>query len=165
MLPNYTEFTALYDRYRINKVVLRYIRQFTAQVINFEINNGSFPTPGGAAGGRNPRMFLIKDYSDASNINSADEARQYNTMTMHQVIGSGMIKHIIRPAVQTEAYATAITSGYMPKWNQWIACDNPNVKHYGTKGWVDDCSTIATGTSNCVFKVEGTMYFSCANTR
>lgn len=97
MLPNYTEFTALYDRYRINKVVLRYIRQFNAQVINFDINAPVTPT--GTVLGRNPRMFLIKDYSDASNLTSADEAREYNTMTMHQVIGSGMIKHIIRPAV------------------------------------------------------------------
>ena len=68
-LPNYTEFTALYDQYKINAVRFTMLPQQTQSISIGSVNNPI----------ANARVFSAIDYNDGSAPASVDELREYKT--------------------------------------------------------------------------------------
>lgn len=109
----------------------------------------------------------MKDYDDAGVAATSDELRQYGNCRVVPIVKNGITTVIIRPAIAAVTFGTALTFGYSPRWKQWIDIVNTNVEHYGVKTFYEDLAALGSGTTPTadLFKIECTMYFSCAGLR
>lgn len=115
-ITNYTEFTALFDMYRINSVRVRFM-----------------PRANSAEAGTNQglvKLFTVLDYDDVSLPTSISQLLQYENVK----ISNTSRDHVrtMRPKIATAVYQNAVGSGYAPR-SGWIDCDYPTVEHYGMK--------------------------------
>lgn len=141
-VPGYTEFTALYDMFRINKVLLNIEPTWNAT----DANSTSTLTYA-------PDVHSVIDYNDSANAGSLNELREYST---YKRTRQGRChKRIITPAIQTQAYETLTTSAYTPKFRQWLSTDDATSPHYCIKYALDK---TATGQTNFTFRVYATYY-------
>jgi len=144
-LPNVTEFTNLFDKYRINKIDL-----------TFSWTLGDIRATGATL---HPIIYLYQDEDDAAIPVTKLEVFERQAMQRYTF---------------SEAKNT-ITCSIKPRWIQsrggvstnvapagtWIDMATPAVQHYGVKGWVDHMSSTAPNT----IRVFGTMHFECAVVR
>jgi len=144
-LPNATEFTNLFDRYRINKIDL-----------TFSWTLGDVRLTGAVL---HPIMYVYQDEDDASIPVTKLEVFERQAMQRFTF---------------NEA-KNSLTVSFRPRWIQnrsgvstnlapvgtWIDMATPAVQHYGIKGWVDHMSSSAPNT----IRVVGTMHFECAVVR
>lgn len=149
-LPNYTEFTALYDQYRLDWIECQFV---------FTNNTSSVNSPGTVL----PVMYLAKDYDDTNSANYTD-LQQYSTQTMWQLgmqHGSDGKKVIrVKPNVDVALYQ-GVTTGYARGKPMLIDTSSPSVPHYGIKIAYDPVFTPAAATNvgylTCNFVYHMTM--------
>lgn len=146
-LPNYADFTSLFDRFKINFIKL---------YVYLKID----PSAQAAATAAYPKLYWTKDYDDSSAPATLNEMREHKTCKVKVLNPNRPVIITLRPAILSEVYRTAVTYSYSPKWKQWIDCATPNVPHYGLKIGIDDLTN-----TNYQVKVEGKMWFSCKDTR
>lgn len=147
-LPNSSEFTALFDQYKIKKVEWTYMPRFD----NVEVNT-SIATP-------MPRIYTVIDRDDSSTPLTLNQMLQY--ADVKSTAFNKPVKVTYTPSLAASVYA-GVTSGYSPKSNQWIDISVPSVSHYGHKVWID---LHGTGYGNN-FKVDTMcrVTFQCKNLR
>lgn len=145
-LQNYNEFAALYDTYRINKVLVKFVPRTTDNAL---------------ASGERGNFYSCIDYNDdsafvassaISTILERDNVRKTRTTQIHS--------RCFRPAVAAAAYRSGATNGYMPKWKQWIDMSNPDVQHFGFKYVVDNRDDLVMA-----YDLYITYYMSFKNVR
>lgn len=147
LLPNYTEFTALFDCYRINKILIKWVPNHNSS----EMGSSAYL----------PEFYSVIDPTDASAPASLNEMYEYQTLKMTR--GNQIHKRIWRPTVVGALKETNQTSAYdsQPKWRQWISTAQPDVLHYGIK--------FASGPTNssgdCKWTPYVTYYFSCKSVK
>lgn len=150
-LPNYTEFTALYDQYRIDWVDCKFM--FTNNMSNVTSPSTTLPV-----------MYLAKDYDDSNSANYTD-LQQYSTLDVWQLgnqQGRDGIHHVrVKPNVDVTLYQSALLTGYSRGKPQFIDTSSPSVPHYGVKIAYDPVYTPAAATNvgylTCVFEYHLTM--------
>lgn len=147
-ITNHSEFVPLFDFYRMNKVVVKWVPKFT----------GTSIAGAGATFGANSNalgQFLSAvDYNDASapaNINTLLEYE--NCRKTHLNAGH---TRVLRPAVQMATYKSTLSTGYSPGWKKWINMSDASVLHYGLKWAIDNSG----GTTPISFDCYITYYFS-----
>lgn len=115
-VPNVTEFTNLFDQYKIDGVKIHFLpRGNTAEV---GTNQGIV------------KFFSAIDYDDITAPGSINDILQYeNVKTTRSTQDHS---RYIKPKVAGLAYQTAVGNAYMPK-RGWIDCANTTVEHYGIK--------------------------------
>lgn len=146
-LPNYTEFTNLFDRYRILKVGVIFIPNWTS--------NDSNPIT--TINTINPSIYTAIDYTEDGTPLALTEL--YEDSHCKITRGSKIHKRYFSPAVLASSFETVTTTAYTPKWKQWITTDDPATPHYALK-WAMD--KIATGSGqNFYVKVFMTYYIQC----
>lgn len=121
-IPNHTEFTALYDQYKINMIKIQYIPRGNSTDIQT-----------GTTTGQSTGLFTVLDYDDNNVPTSIDELMQYQNMKMsrsHQIH-----KRIIKPLARINVVGSlgAGVNGMYGHRNPWIDCNSPNVPHFGIK--------------------------------
>lgn len=131
-LPNFSEFTSLYDQYKIIGIVFRII-----PVNNTSGTQSIANVQNGDLGGFLHWHIDHDDYASApaSDI-GIDDMRQRPDYKIHNLFNSynkNGFKRYIKPRVAIAAYNGAF-SGYMNAGNKWIDCNSPQVEHYGIKG-------------------------------
>lgn len=118
-LPNSSEFTNLYDMYKIKgvKVIFEYLHNDSSAdgLTNFGL----------------PTLCTVNDYDDGTIPANTGEMMQYQSFRMRRM--DKPIKLYMRPAISCEAYKSALTTGYTSRWGQWIDIGNPDLPHYGFK--------------------------------
>lgn len=121
-IPNYTEFTALYDQYRISKVVYKLIPR-ASQALPSNPNQGT--------------LFSVIDYTDSNPLTSADQANEY--ASVKRTRGFKTHSRVIRPKLNVPLYETGapLTFGYGVR-SGWVNCADPAVHHYGLKFWYEN---------------------------
>lgn len=119
---NYTEFTSLFQEYRINCVVVK----FTPTWDTNDIGNQTIATPV-----RMPVIGWAIDYNDAATPSSIDTISEF--ANYKETMFNKPIKIKIWPAVAPTLYANNLLVGYGVKRRQWIRSANSDVKHYGLK--------------------------------
>jgi hypothetical protein len=153
-LPNYTEFTNLYDQYRIDWVEGKF---------SFSNNNSSNTSPGTTL----PIMYLAKDYND-SKVAGVTDLQQYSTQTMWQLgnaQGRDGIKNIsVKPNVDVGLYQ-GLTTGYGRGKPMFVDTSSPDVLHYGVKIAYDPINFPAASTLVGYLAVTFTYHMSLKNTR
>lgn len=143
-VPNFSEFTALFDQYRIDYVECGFA--FTA--------NSQDPGVTTAL----PIMWVAKDYSDA-NIAPIADVQQYKSAQCFQLgnPAPGGYKVIrVRPTVDLQVYQ-GITSGFASaNGKTWIETGTPDVPHYGLKCAIDStlfgATNVQLGNLSMYFK-------------
>lgn len=139
-VPNYTEFTNLYDMYRINGVRWR---------LSPRANSAEIGTNQGMI-----KLFTAIDYDDIVTPSLTDML-QYESL---KVTRSDK-EHVryVKPRVSQAVYQTAVGTGYSSA-RGWIDCANTTVAHYGLK-WL--LQQLPAGNQS--FDVQVTYYLSFKN--
>lgn len=139
-----TDFTNLFDMYKITFVQVKFYL-----VID--------PSAQAAAVARYPRMWWTRDYDDANTL-SINQIRERSKCGSALLTPHKPIVINVRPAITTQVYRTPISTGYAPKWNQWLDADQPDIPHYGLKIALDDLTN-----TNYRVQHEIKYWFACKN--
>lgn len=143
-LPNATDFTNLYDRYRINKILIRFLPNFTeAQQGSVQLSN----------------FFTVIDYNDAAAPASINALLEYPNCKFNQQ--NRMHKRIFSPATLDATSTTGAITATNPVWRQWISTTSTDVPHFGLKY----CQQRTTVGGDISYRTYVTYYFSCAGVR
>jgi len=135
-LPNYTEFTSLFDQYRI--------LQASVSFLPYANSSSS-----GAVSGSFPGIIASAiDYDDAS-LPGATDLQQYESYKRNPAFEEFV--RTIKPRVAIAAYNGSTFTGYVNRYAPWIDANSPSVPHYGLKTVIIN-STYATSTP--VYEVE-----------
>lgn len=148
-LPSYSEFTALFDEYRINGIRFEIVPLFTSDDLN---PASTFLTL--------PNMHTVIDYDDSTTPADLNEMLQYPNRRMTR----GNVKHVRywKPKIASTVWNAGVASGYGAT-RMWIDCSNPGVSHYGLK-WATD-GNFGTGSQSITYKTYITMYIACRGVR
>jgi hypothetical protein len=144
LLPNWLEFSALFDRYRINQVDVRLVYSAETTAIS-----GGFS--------KRPTVWAYMDDDDASIPTSKS---------------SVMERQSVRPFTYSDAKSVASYS-IAPRWlidstnkaslaprSMWIDMSTPAVSHYGLKLWIDDYNNTLMHTGQTI-TASATIHFEC----
>lgn len=139
-LPNPTDFTNLFDSYRINWVKLTLTFQGgTTGLYDTYFNNM-------------PLMFMAyTDYDDDSPPQSSLagwQAVQEVAIAKRYTVsdkGRNTFNFLIRPRVAIATYQTGLTSGYSSVKNRWCDCEDDTIPHFGFKYIVRLIKALAAG--------------------
>lgn len=137
------EFSALFDQYTIDRVVLKFFMRIdpSAQVAG----SASFP-----------RLYWIRDRDDSTLPPNIQTLKERQNCKMAILDPNRAVTISFRPNVLQEIYSSATTSTYSPKWGQWIDMADTAARHYGIKYAVDDFTN-----TNYRLDIERIFYFRC----
>lgn len=154
----YSEFSQLYDRYRITCV------QLQVSMVN---NPDAFLLPNGPLNNQNvnniyPKFWYVRDYDDNSPL-SLDALRERAMVKCILLRPNKIFKINVRPAILAQTYRTLATTGYAPKWKQWIDMAQTDVPHYGIKYAFDFQNQSIDTLKPYKFRIEFKYFFTCKN--
>lgn len=141
-IPNSTEFTSLYDQYKINAVSVCFYPKQT------EVT--SLSTTDNVRG--NARILTAIDYNDDTPPTTLDDLRQYESCEVDVILNKHE-RYIPKPLFLNNSGQNV---------NSWLSTANPSTKHYGLKYGVEP--TQAVGGS-FTYNVEVTYYIAFKNTK
>jgi len=158
-----SEFAALYDRYRLDKVIVK------LQLIN---NPNAVAKPNSGIGGGGdynstnwyPKVWSITDHDD-SNTETIAQMKERSGVKCRILQPNKTLTYAIRPAIAAMMYKTATTTGYGPKWGQWIDMNDIGVPQYGLKLAFDMQGLDPVSTDGFRVNVEKKFYFTCKDVR
>lgn len=148
-LPSYTELTALFDKYRIAGVKLRFYPRINQQLLSSITST----TPSGIV----PIVTVI-DYDDDSVPANLDELMQYQNFKIHDQFKPFSV--FLRPQMAIAAYSGAFTS-YASGRKIWIDAASPGVKYYGLKIGTQNYSSGSIATYDPTWDIFLTYYIQC----
>lgn len=136
-LPNYGEFTALFDQYRILEAIVSFI----------PLQNMSVATSGTT---NYPGIFMTAiDYDDA-NLPATSDLQQYESY--QRIAAYRPCVRVVKPRSAVALYNGSTFTGYgTAKHGQWIDAASPSIPHYGLKTIIHGAGYAA---STNVYEVE-----------
>lgn len=144
-VPNFTEFTALYDQFKINAVKLTFYPQVTENISLGTINN-----PVASA-----RFYSCLDFNDSAPPTTIDEVREYQSCKRTPILKPH--KRYLKPRIMDRGQI------YNPG-RPWLSCDTARSEpHYGVKIGVENMSSTTTSTME--YTIECKFYLSFRNVK
>jgi hypothetical protein len=140
-LPSYTEFTTLFDQYRISRLEYTFLPYFT------------IGTPTAYA----PFIATAVDYDDGTAPASFGAIQQYENSRV--ISAYRQFAASFQPHIAVAAFGGAFTS-YANNRPGWIDSASPSVEHYGLKYVIGQCSGSAQS-----FRVVGRVIIQTKNVR
>lgn len=137
-VPNSSEFTSLYDQYKINCVKLKFLPQQTQSVSIGTINNPNASS----------RFFSVIDYNDGTAPASIDELRQYQSCKYTGILRTHK-RVVFKPKILD-------TNGF--SISPWMSTASPNANYFGIKVAVEPMDS--TSTLTMMYTIEATYYMS-----
>lgn len=142
-VPNAAEFTALYDQFRLDWVVIwAFPAQNVAQVQ--------------AVATYIPTLFSFVDKDDSTAPGTLDDVLERGNKVNH-LMDQGKKVASFRPHLDAEVYKSALTTSYSSKGGQWIT--DVDIPHYGWKAWVEPALS-----GNNSIRLVADLYFTCKGT-
>lgn len=155
-VTNSSEFTALYDQYQIKGVKVEIIPKFT------QMDGLTGSSPGVPASSMQlPNIASVLDYDGIGTFNTMDVLCEYQNLKMTR--GNRVHKRYFKPAVQSAVYQGLASTGYNPKKNVWLDCNNASVPHYGLYGLVTVSDTDTNIRIDCDARI--TYYLAFKNVK
>lgn len=114
-VPNYTEFTALFDQYRIDAVKVTFMPR---------ANSAELGTNQGIT-----KLFTVVDYDDAATPTAINELMQYENLKTTRSTDDH--NRTLRPMLARAVYQAGLTA--YGTGRGWVDCANPSVPHYGLR--------------------------------
>lgn len=157
-LPGSSEFTTLYDQYKIKGAAFKIqplLTEGIASVLSGSTNVWGFP-----------KLSTVIDFDDVANPATEDVMLQYGSLKQTGAFKEH--KRFFKPKVRLASLDTGgAIAATTPNANMWLDVANPSVPHYGLK--IYHPGPIASGTplvsSSISYSVYCTLYFCCKNTR
>lgn len=154
-----SSYTNIFEYYKINKVVVEF-RYKSIGTPAYTSINGTGTTNNEIVNEVNPVLYFKVDHND-TNADSLPELKESMKTREHQFTNHRPNFTItLKPAIQAEAYKTALASAYMPKWGQWLSVDDSSVPHYGLKAYAV-AGTSGSSSNLGAIEVQTKIYFSC----
>lgn len=153
-LPQASSYSALFDSYRVNKVIFKAIPN---------VSLTSAPTSAGQSTKEVQFLNSCLDYDDSTALTTLNQCLEYETFMQ-----TPMYKPHVRtfvPAVSQQVYKTSGTTiGFQQRRKQWVDIAYTDVEHYGIKAYIPANPTQADNIQGS-WKVYVTVYFSCKQVR
>lgn len=147
MLQNSSDFTNLFDAYRINKIVYKILPSHNVAL------PGSVPV-------YPPQVITVIDYNDvnppATPSFTVAELLEYQTHRIHR--GFAKISRKFTPAIAMGVSSAGTIVAGVQKFKQWLDVATPAVAHGSLKVLFD---TQPGNTASYNFTVYRDVYFSC----
>jgi len=152
---NPTDFTNLYDSYKINKVTLYLERQIN------QTNSASLFAPS------NKRIRVVHDYNDNNLLTNEDQYLEYSNCKSYPAVGNRPITITLYPKINNGVLnagggVNAFTS--MSSSKVWLNVDDDEVPHFGLKIFIP--AQIAGATEAVpLFVVRAKYHISLKNSK
>lgn len=148
-VPNYTEFTNLYDQYKLCAAAVKFIPLQTVSQIS--------PT---GVGNFNIRFATVIDYDSSGAFATFDDAREFSTCKVKACTQyhTRYIKPRIRSANENDSN-TIVASGTR---KMWLSTTVTNIPHYGLRYVFE---AIPTPSYVMQYKVEAVYYLAMRNVK
>lgn len=144
---NVSDFSSLYDQYRITKVVFRLWLRI----------DPSAQTAGAAS---YPKLYYFRDLDDTGLPSNLDEMRERSNLKIKVFNPNRPITITVRPNLLNTLYSSAVASNYEPVWGRWVDMTLTNTQYYGVKIAIDDLTN-----TNYKVDIEQIYYFQCRSPR
>lgn len=156
LVPQMLHYQALFEYYKIDKIVVNFRYKCSGQYAN------TTPGVGVAFNEINPIITFKVDHDDIALDPVVKLMESMKTKEKQLTNSQPNFAIQLKPAIQTEAYKNALTSTYVPKWGQWLTTQDPTVPHYGLKMQVQ-CPAASGNAEYGQIMVQYKMYFSVKN--
>jgi len=150
-LPSYTEFTSLFDRYRIARVDIKFACTF----------NGANVAIAATTPTSIPQLLSVVDLDDDTALTQSADYYQYSTFSVQRL--DHVSKFSFTPHVAVAVYNGAFT-GY-GNTEMWLDMGSTSVKHYGFKFEVDPMFYGAGANTLGRIVIYYTYHVECLDTR
>lgn len=149
-LPNVSDFTALFDQYKITHVKL--YAKLTLDPSAQTAVNSFYPT-----------MYYSVDHDDSATPTSLNDMREHGRTKMVVLRPNRYTAINIKPAVLNEVSRNPSgTTTFVPKWRQWVDMAHPDTVHYGLKYALDNSFNL---NPNYAVEFQAKFWFQCRDTR
>lgn len=139
-VPSSSEFTALYDQYKINAFKLTIMPRSTEASV----------------GQDSSVIGSVIDYDDNVTPTNVTQLVQYQNLKMTR--GSRIHTRYVKPKIATQVFQTGVLPGYGSS-KSYIDVASPDVPHYGLKGYIQQTATVQT------FDLKVDYYLAMKNVR
>lgn len=159
-LPSPSEFSSLFDLYRINGIKIRIIHRAT-NLSSIEVQNSAQHVG-------LPYMYAVIDKDDDTAPPNIVQIQEYGKAKMFIFdTGKRVYQKYWRPNTLTVNTDAVAGSGYnnSVQYKQWQDCSSLNTNYYGFKAGIQMPGPEGAGTVAAYFDIEVTYYFQCMNTR
>lgn len=154
-LPNYTEFTNLFEQYKINAVKLTFLPSYTGS----DANQATANAAGGAVFQFAPRIYTMVDKDGNPTIGTENAMLQRNDCRMIANPYKTFSIYIRKPAVQFEVGSGLGFAQAAPRASPWLDCDNYAVNHHGA-GVGGVLPSGSSATAGLQYQVVATYYMA-----
>lgn len=144
---DFGDFTALFDRYKITGIKLRFLYQ--SNIANADSTSGSNSLP---------LLNYSFDADDAGVPTSLDEVQRKQYCHQKILNGNKTFSLYIKPRILKEVYASAVSTGYNSAPATWLDSAYPNIPHYGVKMWLNNWTPGNTKFNQLT--IQPTYYFA-----
>jgi len=141
---NYAAYTAMWDQYMIEKVVVTWKPIRTQMVVTQ--NEGVAPS----SFTNIPSVVYARDHDDLSPVTFADTKTRYGAVEKLATRGHAMK---IYPATLTEIYKSPVTTGYSPQFKTWLDCADATIPHYGVRLAMEAAEPLGQYTLECKTRI------------
>jgi len=149
-LPDYTDFTYLFDVYKI-----------TGVQVTWMYNHNSSENPSGVQNAGLPILTVIQDQDDGTAPTSLSAMYQYGTCKVYRL--DKPVTKFFR-VKQSTLVDTATGTGYAVGKNTWIDANHADANYYGFK-WAVECPGQVNNNVSGTLRVAIKYYFKCKDTK
>jgi len=159
-LVGYTEFSALFENYRITKIVVTF-QLITNPDSNNSTNNN--PANSGQLANWFPKIWYTIDRDGGSDetLSSMKERQGVRCAILQP---NKTVKVSFKPSCRTLTYKTSTTEGFAPR-NIKLDMADVNVPHYGLLYLIDTNGLNPDDTYPFKVAMETQMFFTCTGVR
>lgn len=159
-LPNVSEFTTLFDQYKIRKVICQ------IKMLNVPENTYAAMSNNANYGNFYPTIWWVNDKDDSGPYTLA-QIKEVQGVRHRVLRPNSELNMVCSPSILGQLYRTSITTGYKPQ-KGWIDIGQTNVPHYANK-FVIDLEGLNTSVLDPLFlprfKINYRMFFECKGVR
>lgn len=157
-LPGLTDFSALFDTYKITGVMLQF------KLMDNPDSSGNINDVGGFQKNNFfPTIWYVQDDDDNNNM-TLPQIKEFERVKHRVLYPNRETNIMLRPSVLQQLYRSSTTTGYgTGKRNQWLDMAQTDIPHYGFKCVIDFEGLTPAGTFK--IKVNAKYYFSCKSVR
>lgn len=153
-LPNYSEFTSLFDVYRIKGITAKFRLVQPPEAQNTPATSQFYPD-----------IYVTVDHDDANAPTAVDDVLQYGKCKRGILRPNQWFTYRCHPTPAIQLYRSGTTTAYAPAKNSmWLDLAYTNTPYYAIKGCVSNESAGLT-TANLNVEVHMIMYVQFKNSR
>lgn len=157
-IPNYSEFTTLFDSYMITGVLLQF-----KLVNNPDSNRATNDTVSAQGANIYPTIWYSADHDD-SLTTSLSALKEYERVRHRVLYPNRELNIMLRPTILLQTYRSTLTTGYQQtRRSTWLDMAQVDIPHYGFKCAID-FEGVSPIVSNMI-KLNAKFYFKCKQVR